>query len=116
MKQKIRLTESDLHRIVKESVNRILMENEEVEYDDNLEEGEGFFSGFKDGYGNGIKRNVNNGEFTNDLATQGQGYRKGDQSQTKWNAIKNRTGMALGSLAGGRMPKNIYKGMNWGRN
>lgn len=31
MKRKIRLTESDLHRIVKESVNRVLRESE---YDD----------------------------------------------------------------------------------
>ena len=28
MKRRVRLTESDLHRIVKESVNRVLLENE----------------------------------------------------------------------------------------
>lgn len=32
MKQKIRLTESDLHRIIKKSVNRILRENENLNY------------------------------------------------------------------------------------
>ena len=31
MKKRVRLTESDLHRIVKESVNRILKENVEYE-------------------------------------------------------------------------------------
>ena len=36
MKKRIRLTESDLHKIVKESVNRILRESEydDFEYDD----------------------------------------------------------------------------------
>ena len=32
MKQKIRLTENDLHRIVKETVNKVLKESTEVPY------------------------------------------------------------------------------------
>ncbi len=32
MKQRIRLTESDLHRIVKESVNRVLKEDNDASY------------------------------------------------------------------------------------
>ena len=34
-KQIVRLTESDIHRIVKESVNKILREGWELDYDDN---------------------------------------------------------------------------------
>ena len=32
MKQRIRLTESDLHRMIKESVNKVLKENENFNY------------------------------------------------------------------------------------
>ena len=38
MKQRIRLSESDLHRIVKESIQKILRENDEYDfYDENIE-------------------------------------------------------------------------------
>ena len=42
MKQRIRLTESDLHRIVKESVNKILKESNYNNYFQGLSTDEGF--------------------------------------------------------------------------
>jgi hypothetical protein len=38
MRQRIRLTEEDLHRIVKESVKRVLREYDEDEYDSDASE------------------------------------------------------------------------------
>ena len=109
-KKLIRLTEADLHRIVKESVNRVISESL---YEEELDESGGFMDGLKSGYNRGALNNWNNGEATNDLSVQGQGYRKGDKELTKGKAIRNRIGMALGSMAGGRLPKNTFKGMNW---
>ena len=47
-KKLIRLTESDLHRIVKESVNRILKENDENYYYDDAIEALQMSDGFLD--------------------------------------------------------------------
>ena len=111
-KKLIRLTESDLHRIVRESVNRVLRESLREE---EIDESGGFRDGFKDGYMHGPLDNWNDCNFTNDLRVQGQGYRDGDKELTKGKAIRNRIGMALGSMAGGRLPKNTFRGMNWNK-
>ena len=107
MQKRIRLTEAELNRLIAESVNKALREG-------------AFTQGFKDGYGKGAIQNWNSGETTYDQSVQGQGYftpndknNPKQQQFTKKNAIKNRIGGALGAMAGGRMPKGTFKGMNW---
>ena len=104
-KHRVRITESDLRNIVKQVL------------------AEGFRDGFKSAYGSGILQNYANGKYTYNQDEQGQGYlepndrtHKGEESLTKWNAIKDHIGGALGSIAGGRIPKNTFRGMNWSTN
>lgn len=73
MRRKIRLSESDLHRIVKETVTQIISENEELE--------EGWF---------GDKWNQTKSAFKAATANKGESLGKSfNRAKKNWNAMGN---------------------------
>ena len=106
MKRRVRLTESDLHRIVKESVNRVLLENE-------WQQGSNYFS--TDGYennGQGAERvnfgdnrrayslrNTNNGYSNHHRITANKGQGVNGMSYQRFGNGGNNAGQ-LDSIVG----------------
>lgn len=79
MKKKVRLTEGDLHRIVKESVNRLLCENNGF-----MDGAKGAMNGFRGGWkkGRGVRNAI-------------QGFRQGAQGQQQQSINNEQQGLPI---------------------